>query len=146
MKTFLASLLATLLLFAAAAPAQQQTQPIDRIVAVVNEDVVLRSELDRAVANILQQYAGRETQLPPREVLERQVLERLVLIKLQVGRAQESGIRVTDPEIDQAIAGIAAQNRITVEQLREQLARDGTSFNEFRASVRDEMLIITDCP
>ncbi|MFX7612956.1 SurA N-terminal domain-containing protein, partial [Acinetobacter baumannii] len=66
---------------------------------------------------------------------------RLVLIKLQVGRAQESGIRVTDPEIDQAIAGIAAQNRITVEQLREQLARDGTSFNEFRASVRDEMLI-----
>lgn len=141
MKTFLASLLATLLLFAAAAPAQQQTQPIERIVAVVNEDVVLRSELDRAVANILQQYAGRETQLPPREVLERQVLERLVLIKLQVGRAQESGIRVTDPEIDQAIAGIAAQNRITVEQLREQLARDGTSFNEFRASVRDEMLI-----
>ncbi|HZH43146.1 MAG TPA: peptidylprolyl isomerase [Lysobacter sp.] len=140
MKTFLASLLATLLLFAAAVPAQQ-TQPIDRIVAVVNEDVVLRSELDRAVANILGQYAGRENQLPPREVLERQVLERLVLLKLQVARAQETGVRVTDPEVDQAIAGIAAQNNVSLDQLREQLAQEGTPFTEFRNSVREEMLI-----
>jgi len=128
-----------------AAPAQAQTpaaslQPIDRIAAVVNEDVVLRSELDRAVANITAQYARREAQLPPRDVLERQVLERLILARLQVARALETGVRVTDQEIDQAIAGIAQQNRITPEQLRAQLAQDGTPYSEFRNSLRDELL------
>lgn len=118
----------------------QELQPIDRIVAVVDEDVVLRSELDRAVANITAQYAGRENQLPPRDVLERQVLERLVLLKLQVARARDTGVRVSDQELDQAIAAIAGQNRMSPEQLREQLAREGTTFAEFRESVREELL------
>lgn len=118
----------------------QELQPIDRIAAVVDEDVVLRSELDRAVANITSQYAGRENQLPPRDVLERQVLERLILLKLQVARAQATGVRVTDQELDQAIGGIASQNRISVDQLRQQLARDGMSYADFRNSVREELL------
>ncbi|RPE75486.1 peptidylprolyl isomerase [Vulcaniibacterium tengchongense] len=116
-------------------------QPIDGIAAVVDEDVVLKSELDRAVANILNQYAGRENQLPPRDVLERQVLERLILVKLQVARAQGTGVRVGDQEVDQAIAAIAAQNRIGLDQLRQQLAREGTAFSDFRNSIRDELLI-----
>ncbi|MGO4223482.1 peptidylprolyl isomerase [Lysobacter sp. TAF61] len=116
-------------------------QPIDGIAAVVDEDVVLKTELDRAVNNILGQYAGRENQLPPRDVLERQVLERLVLVKLQVARAQSTGVRVTDQEVDQAIAGIAQQNRVSPEQLRQQLAREGTNYNDFRSSIRDELLI-----
>lgn len=118
----------------------QEVQPIDRIAAVVDEDVVLKTELDRAVTNILAQYAGREGQLPPRDVLERQVLERLILLKIQVAYAQNSGVRVTDQEIDQAIAGIAQQNRISLEQLRQQLARDGGTYSEFRTSIRDELL------
>lgn len=139
MKTLLACLFAVAAL--AGAPLQAQSlQPIDRIAAVVNEDVILRSELDRAVANISAQYAGREDQLPPRDVLEKQVLERLVLLKLQVGRAQETGVRVTDQEVDQAIANIAAQNKVTAEQLRAQIARDGTPYSEFRNSLRDELL------
>ena len=60
---------------------------MDRIAAVVDEDVILQSELQRAIANIKAQYAGRENQLPPEDVLSRQVLERLVLLKLQVARA-----------------------------------------------------------
>ena len=77
------------LLFASAVQAQDYAgmQPVDRIAAVVNEDVILRSELDRAVGNIRAQYAGREDQLPPADVLERQVLERLVLMRLQIARA-----------------------------------------------------------
>jgi peptidyl-prolyl cis-trans isomerase SurA len=71
----------------------QEAQPLDRIAAVVDEDVILQSELQRAIANIKAQYAGRENQLPPEDVLSRQVLERLVLVKLQVARAQGSGIR-----------------------------------------------------
>ena len=140
MKTLLACLFAVAALAGAPLQAQSTLQPIDRIAAVVNEDVILRSELNRAVANISAQYAGRENQLPPRAVLEKQVLERLVLVRLQVARAQETGVRVADQEVDQAIAGIASQNRVTPEQLREQVARDGTPYNVFRESIRDELL------
>ena len=88
------------LLFAAGAHAQSYagTAPVDRIAAVVNEDVILRSELDRAVANIRAQYAGKEAQLPPQDVLERQVLERLVLTRLQISRATDAGIAASDAE------------------------------------------------
>lgn len=139
MKKLLACLLAGTLL--AASVHAQQLEPIDGIAAVVDEDVILRSELDRAIANIRAQYAGRADQLPPSEVLERQVTERLVLLKLQVARAQATGVRVSDQEIDQAIGGIAAQNQVSVQQLAGQLASDGLDFNQFRDSVRDELLI-----
>ncbi|UNK49081.1 peptidylprolyl isomerase [Lysobacter sp. S4-A87] len=148
MKKLLASALAVAVLSGAlplaTALAQEPSssvQPMDGIAAVVDEDVILKSELDRAVANILGQYAGRENQLPPRDVLERQVLERLVLVKLQVARAASTGVRVTDQEVDQTIAGIAQQNRVSPEQLRQQLAREGTSYADFRTSIRDELLI-----
>jgi peptidyl-prolyl cis-trans isomerase SurA len=118
-----------------------QAQPIDRIAAVVNEDVILRSELDRATRNILAQYASRQDQLPPRDVLERQVLERLVMVRLQVARAAENGIQVSDQEIDAATNAVAQQNNMSLDQLRQQIARDGASFADFRASLRDELLI-----
>lgn len=125
-----------------AAPAHgQQLQPIDHIVAVVDEDVILRSELDMALRNVLAQYAGREAQLPPRDVLERQVLERLVLVRLQVARAEQTGVQVGDAEVDQAVAAIAAQNNVDAEQLLARLAADGISLGGFRQSLREELLI-----
>lgn len=120
--------------------AQALTAPIDSIVALVEEDVILRSELDRAVGTILTQFADRSSQLPPREVLERQVLERLILLRLQLQRAQSAGVRISDSELDQAISRIAQQNRISIEQMRTQLARDGLDFAEFRSNLRDEMI------
>lgn len=138
-RALTAGVLATGLLIGVAQA--QDLQPIDRIAAVVDEDVILKTELDRAVANILNQYAGRSEQLPPRDVLERQVLERLILLKLQVAQAQGTGVRVTDQEIENAIAGIAQSNRISVDQLRQQLARDGSSYADFRNSIRDELLV-----
>jgi len=116
-------------------------QPLDGIAAIVDEDVILGSELERAVANILAQYANRQGQLPPRPVLERQVLERLVLMKLQTARAQGSGVRVSDQDVDAALSAIAQQNSMSQEQLRQQLARDGLSLDDFRASLHDELLI-----
>src|SRR3546814_445527 len=139
MKTLIAPLLAAALLFGTVAHAQQ-VQPLDRIVAVVDEDVILQSELDLALNNVLAQYVGREDQLPPREILQRQVLERLVLVHLQTARAGEMGVRVGDEEIDNAISNIAAQNRLTPDQLRQQLASDGLSYDDFRRSLRDELL------
>jgi peptidyl-prolyl cis-trans isomerase SurA len=125
----------------AAAQLAQPLAPLDSVVAVVEDDVILRSELDRAVANILTQYADRSDQLPPRTALERQVLERLVLVKLQVQRAREMGVRVPDAEVEDSIRRIAQQNNISVEQMRAQLERDGISFQEFSQSLRDEIIV-----
>lgn len=136
-----ACLLATLLAAATQPLFAQTTQPIDRIAAVVNEDVILESELDRAIANIRAQYTGSNTQLPPSEVLAKQVLERLVLTRLQVRRAQETGVAVSDQETAQAIAGIAQQNGFTPDQLQAQLAKDGMSMEDFRRSIHDEITI-----
>ena len=101
MKPILPVLLAAALAGLPALPVQAQALApanVDSIVAVVNEGVILRSELDRAVANISRQFTG-QTGEPPRDVLERQVLERLILIRLQVDRANDSGIRTSDPEL-----------------------------------------------
>ena len=143
MTRLAACLLAVVAGFAALAgptpAAAQQLQPLDRIVAVVDEDVILQSELDRAMANVERQYAGRADQLPPRDILERQVLERLVLQRLQVARATTMGITVSDAELDTAIEGIARQNNMNAAQLNAQLAHDGMTLADLRASVRDEI-------
>ncbi len=117
------------------------TQSLDRIAAVVDEDVILQSELDRAERNVRAQYASRPDQLPPEDILRRQVLERLILVRLGVARATETGIHVSDQEVDAAVANLAQQNRMTPEQMRAQLAQQGQSFTNFRNSLRDELTI-----
>ena len=140
MKTLLASLFAACL-FAGNAFAQS-AQPIDRIVAVVNDDVVLQSELDRATNNVLAQYNRQPNgQLPPADILRKQVLERLILVRLQVAQATQQGIRVGDQDVDAALGNVANQNRMTMDQLRASLARDGIEFADFRDSIRDEIAI-----
>ena len=123
---------------------QQSSVPddgtLERIVAVVDEEVVLKSELDRAVSQVLAQYQRNPQQLPPRPVLERQVLDRLIITRLQVSKASQSGVRIGDIEIDQAVANIARTNKMDVDQLRSALARDGLSYEEFRRNLRDELV------
>jgi peptidyl-prolyl cis-trans isomerase SurA len=116
-------------------------EPLDRIVAVVDEDVVLQSELDRQVHRVMAQYASNPQQLPPRDVLERQVLERLILQKLQITRAESNGVKISDAEIDQALAGLAAQNKMDLSQLRQAIQAQGMDYEQFRRSVRDELVV-----
>ncbi len=132
--------------FLVAAPAVHaqgapQTASVDRIVAVVDDDVILKSELDRAESNVKQQYAGHASQLPPEDVLQKQVLERLVLAHLQLERAKESGIKVSDAELDQSVQRVAASNKMTVAQMQQRLAADGMTNDEFRKSMHDEIVI-----
>ena len=129
-------------LLAVPAPVRAQALvPIDRPVAIVDEDVVLHSELDRAVRNITNQYAGKEDQLPPSDVLERQVLERLILNKLQVARAESNGLKATEEDVDAAIGRIAQGNNLTPAQIRQQVEQGGQTWEEFRRSIHDEILI-----
>jgi peptidyl-prolyl cis-trans isomerase SurA len=116
-------------------------QSLDRIVAVVDDDVILQSELDAAVANVLNQYRANPQQLPPRDELERQVLERLILMRLQVQRAESTGIRVTDADIDQAMQRVAEMNKIDLGTLRASLQREGVSTDEYRKSLREQILV-----
>ena len=135
MKPIFSLLLASLLATAPATPGFAQApaaSSIDSIVAIVDEDVILRSELDRAVANITSQFAAHPEQLPPRDILEKQVLDRLVTMRLQIVRASDSGIRVSDTELQQAAATVARNNNMTAEQLRDRLATDGMSVDEFQ--------------
>ena len=140
-KAFAAVCLAAASLFVSL-PAQSQvvdSESLDKVVAVVEEEVILQSELDRAVGAILQQFANRPD-LPPRDVLERQMLERMILQKLQIQRAETTGIRVSDTELDQAVQRLAQQNGATMEQMRASLERDGYSWEEFRKTMREELL------
>ena len=90
---------------------------------------------------LLAQYLNNPQQLPPRNELERQVLDNLVLVHLQVQRAQSTGIRVTDAEIDQAMQRVAESNKIDVRQLRAQLEHDGLDYDDFRKTLRDQLLV-----
>ena len=112
-RPFAPGLLLALLALAAlpSRPSQAQTQTLDaldRVVAVVDEDVILQSELNRSVEAILTQAQGGGSP-PPRPLVERQVLDRLILTRIQLDRAQSTGIRVSDGEIDAAVDRVAAQ-------------------------------------
>jgi peptidyl-prolyl cis-trans isomerase SurA len=122
-------------------PAAPASQPLDRIDAVVNDDVILQSELDDAVRSVQQQYANQPGQLPPIDVLQKQVLDRLVLMKLQVQRAQDQGIHISDADVDQAVNGVAQQNKLTPEQLRTEVERNGNSFAAFREQLAQQITV-----
>ncbi|MBS1229701.1 MAG: SurA domain protein [Proteobacteria bacterium] len=130
-------------LAAAQAPRRQSADPLpaDRIVAVVNEEVVtlyeLRTRLDLAVRQLQKQG----TPLPARDVLEKQMLERLVMDKVQLQHAKETGIKVDDAQLEQALQRIATSNKMSLAQLREALKKDGIAYPKFREEIRDEMTI-----
>lgn len=138
-------LLALISAFACALPAVQAqslpAEPLDSIVAVIDDDIVLRSELDRDVQMIRQQYASNPQQLPPMDVLERQVLDRLILLKLQVANANSNGIKIPDSEVDQTLGRIAEQNNMSVAQMRQALQAQGQSYEQFRRNVRDQLIV-----
>jgi peptidyl-prolyl cis-trans isomerase SurA len=122
-------------------PAAPASQPLDRIDAVVNDDVILQSELNDAVRSVQQQYANQPGQLPPMDVLQKQVLDRLILMKLQIQKAQDQGIHISEADVDQAVAGVAQQNKLTPDQLRAEVERNGDSFAAFREQLADQITV-----
>src|SRR5579859_7385179 len=138
---------ALLLLIAFAAAAAQDERKksdnisLDRIVAVVNSEVVTRLDLDEQVKVALQQLNRQGTPLPARDVLERQLLERLVTAKILAQNAKETGLRVDDTQLQRSIERIAQENKMSPEAFRKMLETDGIDFNRFREELRNEILI-----
>ncbi len=143
MKTKLIDCLRPLLLGAVmlSSTAHAAVQTLDKIVAIVDNDVVMQSQLDQRVHEVQQTIAKRGGAVPPASVLDQQVLERLIVENLQLQIGERSGIRITDEELNQAIGTIAQRNSMSLEQFRAALAHDGLSFDDAREQVRREMII-----
>jgi peptidyl-prolyl cis-trans isomerase SurA len=113
----------------------------DRIVAVVNNEVITYRELEQRVARVVAQLRSQGAPLPSPGVLARQVLERMISDRVQLQFAKESGITVSDQDLDRALAGIAAQNKLSPGDFRRAVEREGFGWEAFRDNIRDEMLI-----
>lgn len=115
--------------------------PLDRIVAVVNDEVVLESELQEMMQSTRAQLRQRQNAAPPTDVLRQQVLERLIMKRVQLQRAEEVGIRVGDDTLNAALQQIAQNNNMSLRQFRDALEDDGYNFTQFRESIREDMII-----
>ena len=112
---------------------------LDRIVAVVNNDVITDRELQERTHVVAINLRRQNIQLPPMEQLRAQVLERLIFERAIKQRARETGIRIDDQMVNASIEQIARQNNLSVDQLRQRLMADGVSFSSFREEIRDEI-------
>lgn len=116
-------------------------QVVDKVAAVVNNGVVLESDVDGMMQSVKSgaQQAGQ--QLPDDNTLRHQILERLIMDQIMLQMGQKMGVKVTDEQLDKAIADIAAQNKMNMDQMRSRLAYDGVNYNSYRAQIRKEMTI-----
>lgn len=140
MNRLLAPLLAPLMVLALLAP-PAAAETLEQIVAVVNDEVVLASELGREMRTVRQQLQQRNIRAPSREVLEEQVLDRLITQRLQLQMAERTRIRVDDVTLNRALQDIASRNNLSLEQFRDVLERDGIEYAAFREDIRDEITI-----
>jgi peptidyl-prolyl cis-trans isomerase SurA len=114
---------------------------LDKVAAVVNDGVVLQSELDEQVVVIAQRLRQQGLELPPQSVLRQQVLERLVVQEIQMQRAKRAGIRVNDEQLNAALADVAQRNGIPLQQLPEVLAQQGIEYAAYRDGIRKELTL-----
>lgn len=124
-----------------AAPKSTATQSLDRIIVVLDDTVITASELDDAIRTARNQLAGSQTAVPGEDVLRKQVLDQLINRKLQLKIAEMSGLKATDEDINKAIARIASENRLTVNELYQKLPLQGLSLKNYRREIHDQMLI-----
>lgn len=123
------------------ANAAPQIQEADRIVAVVGDEVITFRELTDRLNVAVAQLKKQGTTLPPNDVLQKQLLERMIIDRVQVQMAKEMGMNVDDAQLNQAVLRIAAANKLSLEQFKTALKKDGLDFQRFREEIRSEMMI-----
>jgi peptidyl-prolyl cis-trans isomerase SurA len=115
--------------------------PLDRIVAVVNDEVITALELKAEMGLIKKQLSQQNTRLPSDAVLEKQLLDRMILRRIQLQMAKRASIRVDDDMLNRTLENIAAQNRMNLSQFRSALQNEGINFESFRENMRDEITV-----
>ena len=122
-------------------PPPTNVVPVDRIVAVVNDEVITQNELNERVNLVVKQFQRSGGQLPTADVLQRQILERMINDLLQVQLARESGIKIDDTTLERTIERIAQENSLSMTDFRAALERDGIRYPRFRDDIRNEILV-----
>lgn len=128
----------------AVAPAPPQAKGVlqlDRIVAVVNDEVITQFELDDRMGRVVRQLQQQGTPLPPPDVLKKQLLERLISDQVQLQLAAQTGLRIDDTQLERALARIAQENSLGLDEFRAALERDGIKFAKFREEIRNEITL-----
>ena len=114
---------------------------IDRVVAVVDSGVIMESQLNTRVEEILFRLKNDKAELPPLNLLEEQVLDRLIIEEIQLQLAERAGVKISDSELNQTLSRVSAQNNLSLEDFRIKLEEDGTSYKAFRDTIRKELII-----
>lgn len=134
------TLLLTLALVAMSVSVQAERKLLDRVVAIVDDEVILQSELDARINTIIGRLSAQGTGLPPRKLLEQRVLEQLIQESLQLQLADQMGMRISDNELNETLASIARNNGMTLAEFEGQLAEEGVTYQQAREQIRNEML------
>jgi peptidyl-prolyl cis-trans isomerase SurA len=121
--------------------AEEKDVTLDKIVAIVDSDVITRTELDSRIAMIMQQIEKQGSKAPPQDVLEKQVLERIISDRLQLEYAEQTGIRVDDAQLNKTLERIADQNKLSLPDFKAALDKEGINFDKFREDIRKEIII-----
>lgn len=114
---------------------------LNKIVVVVNEDVITRQELDERLRSVERRLTAQGTALPNRADLQKQLLERMIVDRAQLQLAKENGMRVDDLMLDRALQRMAEQNKMSIQEFRNQIEKEGTSFAAFREEIRDDIMM-----
>ena len=120
---------------------EAKVEVLDRIVAVVDSGVVMESQLNQRVQDIIGRLRGDGIELPPKEVLEEQILERLIIEEIQLQIGDQAGVKISDAELNRALSMIASENSMNLEQFKESLDANNDSYVKLRDQVRKELII-----
>jgi peptidyl-prolyl cis-trans isomerase SurA len=134
-------MLALLLAVSSLLPAQAAVVPLNHIVAIVNDEVITRKELDKRYDEVAQNLSRQNTPLPPRDTLEKQLLERMITELALQQHARNTGVRVDPTQVERALQRIAAQNKLDMAGLQAAMEKDGQSLDAMRSTIRNEILI-----
>ncbi|MCP3670212.1 MAG: molecular chaperone SurA [Gammaproteobacteria bacterium] len=114
-------------------------QSVDRIVAIVDDEVIVQSTLNEKMAQVVAQLRAKKAKLPPKNILERQVLERLIIDRIQLTAAATAGINVSEEVLAQAVSNIARSNNMSLSEFRKAVKNSGLSFSKFRKQIRKQI-------
>lgn len=142
-KTMLSNRLRPLVLGVAllASAVQAQVQPLDKIAAIVDNDVIMQSQFDQRLKEVQRTITSRGLELPPETTLRQQVMDRLIIDNLQMQMGERAGIHINDEELNDAVLMVAERNGLTLEQFKKALAADGLSYDDAREQIRSEIVI-----
>ena len=114
---------------------------LDRVIAVVDSGVIMETQLNARVEEVLKRLNTNNAELPPLDLLEEQVLERLIIEEIQMQIAERAGIKISDSELNQTLSRIASQNNLSLEEFRIAIEQEGDSYKSFRATIKKELII-----